>query len=131
MFVGASGQAPDTAAGGTELNASRCDGSFGGTNAHSRRTHEMSDTTPELAGQEFAIDPVTGRAIAIDAPLPENDAPMMGNPVLMRSSAARRSGSKTPLYAAGAAIAAIVLAGGAFLALNGTHQSNSLMTNSA
>jgi hypothetical protein len=91
----------------------------------------MSDTTPELAGQEFAIDPVTGRAIAIDAPLQESDTPMMGNPVLMRSSAPRRGGSKTPLYAAGAAIAAIVLAGGAFLALNGTHQSNSLMTNSA
>jgi hypothetical protein len=82
----------------------------------------MSDTN-------VALDPVTGRTIAIDPPLPESEAPLMGNPVLMRGAAPRRAGSKTTLYAAGAAIAVIVLAGGAYLAVNGMHQGSALMTN--
>jgi hypothetical protein len=84
----------------------------------------MSDTT-----QDFAIDPVTGQTVAIDPPLPESEAPLMGNPVLMRRNVPRRARSRLTLYATGAAIAVVVLAGGAYLVASGMHQRNDLMTN--
>ena len=85
----------------------------------------MTDIT-----QEYATDPTTGQTIAIDPPLEQSDAPLIGNPVLMRT-APRKPRSNTALYT-GAAIAVVaVLAGGVYLLASGSHQSSTLMTNAA
>ncbi|HZZ90178.1 MAG TPA: hypothetical protein VFE13_17750 [Caulobacteraceae bacterium] len=83
----------------------------------------MADTM-----HEYAVDPVTNETIEVQPPLPESDTPLMGNPVLTRRKAPRRAGSNTTLYAAGAAIAVVVLAGGAYLVASGMHRDN-LTTN--
>ena len=83
----------------------------------------MTDIT-----HEYATDPLTGETVAIDPPLQGSEAPLMGNPVLTRRTTPRRAGSNTPLYAAGAAIAVIVLGGGAYLAANGMQHRDSLTT---
>jgi hypothetical protein len=83
----------------------------------------MADIT-----NEYAVDPLTGESIAIDPPLPQSEAPLMGNSVLTRRSVPRKGQSSTALYA-GAAIAVVaVLAGSAYL-LASNHQNSSLMTN--
>ena len=67
----------------------------------------MTDIT-----HEYATDPLTGETVAIDPPLPASETPLMGNPILTRSSTPRRARSNTALYAAGAALAVVVLGGG-------------------
>lgn len=82
----------------------------------------MADST-----NEYAIDPTTGVAIAVDAPLQESDAPLMGNPVLMRRSVPRK-GPNIALFG-GIAAAAVILAGGAALFVAQSSHRSDLMTN--
>jgi hypothetical protein len=81
------------------------------------------------ATNEFAIDPRTGEAIAVDPPLPENDAPLMGNPVLARSSVPRKGRSNIGLYG-GIAAAVVILGGGAILFAAQARHANELTTSS-
>lgn len=86
----------------------------------------MTDIT-----REYVTDPTTGETVAIDPPLQESDAPLMGNSVLARGSMPRKGRDNTALYA-GAAIAVVaVLAGGVYLLASGSHQPSTLMTNAA
>jgi hypothetical protein len=85
----------------------------------------MADIT-----NEYAVDPLTGESIAVDPPLQQSDAPLMGNPILTRRSVPRKRQSSTALYA-GAAIAVVaVLAGSAYL-IASNHQRSDLMTSPA
>ena len=73
--------------------------------------------------------PRTSEMTAVDPPLEQSDTPLMGNPVLMRRSAPRKAGGVNPAWYAGAAIAAVVVAGGAFLFAAQAHHNSELMTN--
>jgi hypothetical protein len=84
----------------------------------------MADIT-----NEYGVDPLTGDRIAIDPPLQQSEAPLMGNPVLMRRNVPRKAKSNTALYA-GAAVAVVAVLGiGAYFVASGAHQQSSLMTN--
>ena len=79
--------------------------------------------------QEYATDPTTGETIAVDPPLQQSEAPLMGNPILSRTNAPRRANSNTALYAGAAVALVAVLAGGAYLIASGAHQRSDLVTN--
>jgi hypothetical protein len=78
--------------------------------------------------QEYATDPTTGETIAVDPPLQQSEAPLMGNPILSRTNAPRRANSNTALYAGAAVALVAVLAGGAYLIASGVHQRSDLVT---
>ncbi|HEY3800316.1 MAG TPA: hypothetical protein VGL58_18355 [Caulobacteraceae bacterium] len=65
----------------------------------------------------------------IDPPPPESDAPMMGNPVLLRTNNRPRSGSSKRAWMIGVPVAAVVLGAGAFVAVGQMHARDSLFAN--